>query len=192
MKNIASIVLGILALSFITVHAQSSLDKKVKDINGKVEKITIKTDKGEYVFEGDDAAKLAKRLKGKREVKKCYIMSDDDTVVVNMPDFPGCCPKFDKFFNDSTFKHFDIHIDADSIMKSIPKYFHKFFYGNSVTIITDEDGKETVETFTGEDADKKIDELKKSDENNGTKKKVIKKTVIIKKNDSKETTTDTK
>jgi hypothetical protein len=192
MKNIVPVVLCVLALSYMTVHAQSSLDKKLKDVKGKVEKITIKTDTGEYVFDGDDAAKLAKRLKGKRDIKKCFITSDDDTIIVNMPNFQGCMPDFGKFFNDSTFKHLDIHIDADSIMKTFPKNFHKFFDGNTVTIITDEDGKETVETFTGEDADKKIDEIKKSDDNNGDKKKSVKKTIIIKKKDSKETTTDTK
>ncbi len=192
MKNIVPVVLCVMALSFLTLQAQTSLDKKLKDVKGKVEKITIKTDSGEYVFDGDDAAKLAKRLKAKKEIKKCFITSDDDTIVVNMPDFKGCCPKFDKFFNDSTFKHFDMHIDADSIMKSLPKHFHKFFDGNSVTIITDEDGKETVETFTGADADKKIEEIKKSDDGKGDTKKSVKKTVIIKKKDSKEPTTDTK
>ena len=192
MKNIVPVVLCVLVLSFITLHAQTSLDKKLKDVKGKVEKITIKTDSGEYVFDGDDAAKLAKRLKAKKEIKKCFITSDDDTIIVNMPNFHGCIPDFGKFFDDSTFKHFDMHIDADSIMKSLPKHLHKFLEGNTVTIITDEDGKETVETFTGDDADKKIEEIKKNDNDNCDKKKCVKKTVIINKKDSKETTTDTK
>lgn len=192
MKNIVPVMLCVLALSYVTLHAQSSLDKKLKDVKGKVEKITIKTDTGEYVFDGDDAAKLAKRLKAKKEIKKCFITSDDDTVVVNMPDFHGCMPDFDKYFNDSTFKHLDIHIDADSIMKSIPKHFHKFLDENTVTIITNDLGKETVETFTGKDADKMIEEIKKGEDNNCDKKKCVKKTVIIKKKDSKEETTNTK
>jgi hypothetical protein len=191
MKNIVPVMLCVLALSYITLHAQTSLDKKLKDVKGKVEKITIKTDTGEYVFEGDDAAKLAKRLKSKRDIKKCFIMSDDDTIIVNMPDFHGCCPDFGKFFNDSTFKHFDLHIDADSLMQSIPKHFHKFFDENTVTIITDEDGKETVETFTGKEADKKIKEIDKSDKKDEAQKKSIKKTIIIKQKDSKDSTTNT-
>jgi hypothetical protein len=76
-------------------------------------------------------------------------------------------------------------------MQSIPKHFHKFFDENTVTIITDEDGKETVETFTGKEADKKIKEIDKSDKKDEAQKKSIKKTIIIKQKDSKDSTTNT-
>jgi len=192
MKNFVPVVLFMLFLSLITLNAQTSLDKKLKDVKGKVQKITIKTDSGEYVFDGDDAAKLAKRLHGKKEIKKIVVKADEDTLDIDIPDLRDC-PGLGKLFDcDSTSKHFEINCDIDSMVQKMKKKFHKFFDENTVTIITDEDGKETVETFTGKDADKKIEEIKKSDDENGTTKKHIKKTVIIKKNDAETDKTQTK
>ena len=188
--------------SVICLQAQPGIDKKLKDIKGKVQKITIKTNEGEVVFEGDEAAKIAKRLSPKKMVKRVIVCPDSDDIDIDMPecvmpDMDGCPGMMEFSDNDSLpSPHHRMHkmiLNADSLMKNIRKNIRiTTDDGESkVTIITEENGKKTIETLTGADADKKIETLKKDDEKSDGKKKSVKKTVIINKKD-KDKETDTK
>jgi len=60
--------LFIISLLFLGVFAtvifaqEESSKEKLKNIKGDVNKITITTDKGDVVFEGEDAQKLFKKM----------------------------------------------------------------------------------------------------------------------------------
>jgi len=68
LKNIIFPVLAVmLVISSVSIFAQekekSELNKKLADLKGKVEKVTVKVDGKDVVFEGKDAENLVKKMK---------------------------------------------------------------------------------------------------------------------------------
>jgi len=76
MKKQINILLFLILFSS-SFFAQN-LNQKIKNIKGKVETITIKTDDGEYNFSGDEAKKLFKKIKG---IKKLIHIDEFDSDV---------------------------------------------------------------------------------------------------------------
>ena len=75
-------VLFLFAFSSIVLvssnFAQEKLEDKINKIDGSVDKITITSEGKEYVFEGDEAAELFKKIKNKSSKSFIWNSSDDD------------------------------------------------------------------------------------------------------------------
>lgn len=208
-------------------NASSSLKEKVKKIEGEVSKITVVTDKGTTVFEGEDAKKLFQQIQRPKKVmvnvdtdfdmpdmpppppgkrmKHKVVVIDGDTIMNGSGDFLS----FDKDSLLSKMKKFKFQFDDGEECGPMPRmYMFRGHGGHSkhgrccvpppccremcedddaqtekevVIIKKDKDGKRTVETFTGPDAEKKMQELEKEGKTGKAEKKVI-----IKKKDVKE------
>jgi hypothetical protein len=143
------------------INSQEKLDDKIGKIEGAVEKITITADGNEYVFEGDDAEKLFKKIKRNQvqsfvwnssgdSVKKIIILdatSSDDDIEVEDSDENVLIIKTDKDVND---------ID-DGITKKVNVVIED---GNKkVTVTTKENGEEKTEVYEGDEAEEYLEKL---------------------------------
>ena len=179
-------LLAIILLFSLPLIAQD-LDERIKYIDGEISKITVTTDEGEFTFEGDDAAKLFKRMK-----------SSSSSFVWHSEDMDG---KKKIVFLDSDNEEHHVEVfgsddenliiiseDMDDGMEGIHKKInvevedgHK-----KVTVTTKENGEEKTEVYEGDEADKYIKEMnekhgnemnifieKDSDEGKVKKKKII-------------------
>jgi hypothetical protein len=210
-----AILFTLFAALGMSVQAQTTLSDKLKGIEGKANKITIATEKGETSFEGEDAQKLLKKMKRPEAVtvnvntdfdlddlpalhdgpgmKKHVIIIDGDTLS------NGFSGKFKPFEHDSAMKKmckkFRFFMHGDGACMQMPMRGHRMQRpphcaeemeddtelmdegcakdGNKVVIIKKENGKTTIETFTGEDAEKKMQEVTKAGKSGKTEKKVI-------------------
>ena len=61
--NRRTLLFAVLLLSPIISFAQSDVKKMLKDINGKVDEIVIKSEGKEFTFSGDEAAELFSAMK---------------------------------------------------------------------------------------------------------------------------------
>lgn len=112
MKNVFTILLIIsFAASFSFAQEEKALREKLKDIKGEIQKITIETDEGDVTFEGEEAEKLAKRLKQPRVFMRDFDANFDfDIPKINVDSMLASLPKMDslkifikKHLNDSAF-----------------------------------------------------------------------------------------
>jgi len=128
-------------------------DKKIKNLKGDVQKITITTSDGTVEIEGEEAAYLLKKLKRKsidknielyiKGVEKDSVYGNKKSVIIKKNgEKIKIKMKPDNFLNES----------GDSSLKKTVKIL-KDDSGLSVTIVTAEDGKEEVEILTGSDAE---------------------------------------
>ena len=169
-------------------YAQGELDEKINKINGTVDKITIISDGQEYVFEGDEAEQLFKKMKYKSSHSFVWNTSDDESTkekviildVDGEEDIIEVESGDDDIFMIKTDKDFD-SID-DGITKKVKVEIED---GNKkVTVTTKENGEETTEVYEGDEADEYIEKMKSEngainisvDENTDGKK--VKKIII--------------
>lgn len=191
---------ALLVLVFIltkSVVAQDSVSDKLKDVKGDVSKITITTENGDVVFDGDDAKKLFGDMKmssgkGKKfkffssgsdddsmKKKKVIILDSDDNTTWSSDDDD----EFDVMVFDSDDDE-DFDWDDDSgIKKEIRVNIEDG--KKKVTVTTNENGEEKTEVFEGEEAEEYLKkhesgEMKIRIEKPGKDKKV-KKIIIEKK-----------
>jgi hypothetical protein len=196
MKIIAK--LPILTLFISLIYSSSLLaqdvNEKIKNIDGEVNKITITTEEGEYTFDGEDAAKLFKKMKSsansfvwhsaEKEGKRKIVFLDSDDEEHHVEIFSG---------DDE-----DVIIiseDENECMNEMHKKVKvEIEDGNKkVTVTTNENGVEKTEVYEGDDADKYIKEMKKKhgsdmdiyNEKNTDDGKVKKKKIIIEKKTDK-------
>lgn len=169
MKRSLIPLLLIIVLPSIT-KAQLETDKLLKDINGKVDEIIIKSDGKEYTFSGDEAEKLFSSMKEDKKMKHFSFVSKDGK------DFHGdslhkkiIIKKLDDDF-DSDEKDVLVFIDendsADADMKMIEK---KVIVSNDggekvVKVTISKDGKENIEVYEGKAADEYLDCMKSDKE----------------------------
>lgn len=185
----SKLLLVITAIFFTTgLLAQSSLEEKLEEIEGKVNEITITTDGKTHSFSGEEAEKLFKRIKrnhfahdfvwvdaednGKTK-KKIIIMDDDGDVEYEFKEgdakvkiFKG--DKFDKLENVEVGKKIKVELKDGN---------------KKVTVTTTENGETKTETYEGEEADEYLEELEEEndfdiemdfdDENDSDVKKII-------------------
>ena len=128
------LIITLLLFGFISMSAQSDETKeKLKNLEGDVTKITIETEDGEVEITGDDATVLFKRMKAKKHVMIKEMHHGD-------MDKAGNVMFFKKGMHGGDIK-IDVEIDDAN--------------GEKIVIIKKTvDGKETVEEYRGEGAEK--------------------------------------
>lgn len=144
-------------------QTEKPLKEKLEKVTGKVEKITVKTDKGSFIFEGAEAEKLLKRMQQVSHKVKVKLFSDD---AENLSVGKGTKIIV---FNDE-----DADIDSDNINVWVEKLEDDDEHKKDVdvevkngkkflTVTTNENGKKKIKVYTGKDADKYLKENKDKD-----------------------------
>ena len=162
-KLFMALILLVNALSTLFVDAQTlkDVDKKLKNIEGNVNKIVVVTDKGEVEFKGKEAEVLLGRMKASKKKfnfnwnhagdsafageKRILITTDEDEegdVMVFMKDAD----------DDEGHKEMEKKVEVE-VNDGIKK----------VTVTTIEDGKEMVKTYEGEEAEKFLEDVPKGE-----------------------------
>lgn len=147
------ILLFFLTTSFISAQNDNSLNNKINNIKGAVNKIVISTDSEEIVFEGDDAKKLFTKMKNNKVKRLRWVSGDKDS-------------DRDKVFilkhdNDD---YIDIIEDGKTITVNVEVDDEDG--EKKVTVTTNEDGKEKVETYEGKEADEYLEKMESENEIN--------------------------
>jgi hypothetical protein len=171
MKKVILSVLFIFLVSFIS-NAQSDLNKKLKDIKGKVDEIIIKSEGKEYKFNGDEAQKLFTSIKQNQKMKHFAFWGED-----------GEKTNLDSLINDSQFRwkemddsDSDIMVlmnedNCDSIINMPEKNSKKITVTDEggkkvVTIVTNENGEENTDVYEGKAAVECLQKMKNEKELN--------------------------
>lgn len=146
MKKINQLKTFLILLFFVLGISLNAQDKEVKnkiaDLNGKVEKVTIKVDGKDVVFEGKEAeriAAMAKATSGKKIVQGFKIDEADLAHSGKLKEVEGF--KLEEF--DWTAKEDQKKVKVE--IKNGKK---------SVTVTTNKDGKEETKTYEGDEAEK--------------------------------------
>lgn len=171
MKNLVTVLLIIFfAAGSAFSQDEKNLKKKLKEVEGKAEKITIKTDEGEYTFEGDDAEKLLSRMKKRSN----HFSFNTPGVHLDHPGFNDDSLSFfiEKHLNDSVFvsmkkmhknfpkpdkNHFKFRIFED---KDEFEVFGEGEKNYKKVIVEDEDGEKVVTITTSKDGEEETEVLK--------------------------------
>lgn len=150
----AALIMLFLVLG-VTLYAQDKEAKeKLADLKGKVEKVTIKVDGKDVVFEGKDAERIAKIAKATGESKAFVFSTDEDNA-------PGMKKRI-KVFTSGSDSKFDVvtsddfNWKADGDQKKVKVEIKDG--KKSITVTTNKDGKEETKTYEGEEAEKFLKE----------------------------------
>lgn len=145
-------------------YAQGELDKKINKINGTVDKVTIISDGQEYVFEGDEAEQLFKKMKSKSSHSFVWNTSDDISKKKNIIvlDTDGKEEVIEIESGDDDAFIFITDKDIDTISDGIQKkVIVDIENGNKkVTVTTKENGEEKTEVYEGKEAEEYIQKMK--------------------------------
>ncbi len=152
------IIALILGLLLIKVDAQTKETKeKLKDIK-EANKITITTENGDVVIEGEDAEALLKKMKSGTMLNKFKFFNSKDFDDDNLFFFDGDSGEFEfdvlvedeghdfEWFGDGDGERIEVRKDNGEL-----KVIHK----------KNVDGKEETKTYEGEEAEKYLEDLKK-------------------------------
>ena len=149
---------------FKSAIAQNELDEKISKIEGLVDKISITADGKVYLFEGDDAKELFRKLKESSSHSFVYSISDEDSlkkkiVIIN--------EEGDEEVIEIESKDDDVFIiktdrDLDEVSGGIQKKVKvEVEDGNKkVTVTTKENGEEKTEVYEGKEAEEYIEKMK--------------------------------
>ena len=149
---------------FKSAIAQNELDEKISKIEGSVDKISITADGKVYLFEGDDAKELFRKLKESSSHSFVYSISDEDSlkkkiVIIN--------EEGDEEVIEIESKDDDVFIiktdrDLDEVSGGIQKKVKvEVEDGNkTLTVTTKENGEEKTEVYSGKEADEYIEKMK--------------------------------
>lgn len=156
-----TLYLGFVALLCLSVpvalnaQVKDSVNSKLKNLEGDVNKITVQTDKGSVTFEGDEAEYLLKRMK-KKEFS--FNMPEDLLAGRDFKDL-------DISLHDFNMPHIKMfrHRDDDSEL-SIDNFNKKITVEKKdgetkVTVKSYKDDDELIETYEGKDAEKYLEEM---------------------------------
>lgn len=158
-------------------QAEKSIKEKLKEVK-EAKKITITTDKGEVVFEGDEADKVLEKLKSK-EMKRIKIVTDGDEILTE--DFEGIDGENVMIWKseggeEKIIKHkgkghkMMMFMDDDDDIKFIENNKTVKVEVNedngekTVTVKTKENGEEKVETYKGKEAEEYLKKMEKDNE----------------------------
>ena len=165
--NKRTILFAILLLSPILTFAQSDVKKILKDINGKVDEIVIKSEGKEFTFSGDEAEELFSALKKDKQVKSFSFTTKDGKIFTDDSLTKKIIIKdLDNDSEDEVLVFVDEDFDSDDgDMKKIEKKVMVSDNGGKkiVKVTTNEDGKENIEVYEGKAADEYLEKMK-SDE----------------------------
>jgi hypothetical protein len=149
-KFFTMMVIIILGLFSMTLLAQEKeeVKSKLNQLKGKVEKITVKVDGKDVVFEGEEAQKIADKMKSEKRIK---IFSSGDLKELEEDDSNVMV-----FRSEGKAGDFDIKTDGVKKKVNVEDKDGKMV----VTITTMKDGKEETKTYEGDEAEKFLNEEK--------------------------------
>ena len=166
--NIRTILFAILLLSPILTFAQSDVKKMLKDINGKVDEIVIKSEGKVFTFSGDEAEELFSALKKDKQVNSFSFKTKDGKIFTD-----------DSLTKKMIIKDLDVDSenevlvfvdeDFDSDDADIKKIEKKVMVSDDggkkiVKVTTNEGGKENIDIYEGKAADEYLEKMKSEKE----------------------------
>ena len=153
-----------LVLSPILTFAQSDVNKMLKDINGKVDEIVIKSEGKEFIFSGDEAEKLFTSMKENKKVKQFSFITEDGKEFSSDSMHKKIIIKnLDDDTEDEILVFVDEDFDSDDAdIKTIEKKVIVSDEGGKkvVKVTTTEDDKENIEIYEGKAADEYLEKMK--------------------------------
>lgn len=145
-------LLGLFSLTIFAQDKKSDLETKLDQLKGNVERLTVKVDGKDVVFEGKDAQDLAQKLRTFGKLPNIVWLSDGNE-------------KFESKDGNVFMYRFnkkDGKIDVDAKGEENKKVEVRIEDGKKkVTVTTNKDGKEETKTYEGEEADKFLRENEK-------------------------------
>ena len=146
------------------LNAQEKLNDKINKIDGEVQKITITADGKEYLFEGDEAAKLFEKMKSSKSQSFVWNSSDDESTKkkVIILDADGEDEVIEIESEDDNVYIIKKDKDLDNVSDGITKKVKvEIEDGNKkVTVTTKENGEEKTEVYEGKEAEEYIEKMK--------------------------------
>ena len=146
------------------LNAQEKLNDKINKIDGEVQKITITADGKEYLFEGDEAAKLFEKMKSSKSQSFVWNSSDDESTKkkVIILDADGENEVIEIESEDDNVYIIRKDKDLDNVSDGITKKVKvEIEDGNKkVTVTTKENGEEKTEVYEGKEAEEYIEKMK--------------------------------
>ena len=146
------------------LNAQEKLNDKINKIDGEVQKITITADGKEYLFEGDEAAKLFEKMKSSKSQSFVWNSSDDESTKkkVIILDADGENEVIEIESEDDNVYIIKKDKDLDNVSDGITKKVKvEIEDGNKkVTVTTKENGEEKTEVYEGKEAEEYIEKMK--------------------------------
>ena len=144
--------------------AQNDLEDEINKINGSVDKIIITSDGKEYIFEGNDAEKLFKKMKSNKSHSFVWNTSDDDAakkkvIILDADDEDAMIEIESEDYNVFIIK---TDRDFDSLSNGITKKVKVEMENGDkkVTVTTKENGEEKTEVYEGKEADEYLEKMK--------------------------------
>ena len=143
--------------------AQNDLQDQINQIDDSVDRIIISSNGEEYIFEGDDAEKLFKKMKSSKSQSFVWNSSDDSSkkkIIVLNTDGKEEVIEVESGGDDIFMIKTDK--DFDSISNGIQKkVIVEVADGNKkVTVTTKENGEKTIEVYEGHEAEEYIEKMK--------------------------------
>jgi hypothetical protein len=165
------IVFSILLLSPLLAFAQSDVNKMLKDIEGRVDEIVIKSDGKEYKFSGDEAEKLFSAMKNKKEINSFSFITKDGQIIEGDSSAKKIIITELNQDQDNSNSKVLVFIDEDfdSEDVNVSKIEKKVIVTNEgdkkvVKVTTIENGMENVEVYEGRAADEYLEKMKSDKE----------------------------
>jgi len=166
--NRRTILFAIFLLSPFITFAQSETKKMLKDINGKVDEIVIKSEGKVFTFSGDEAEELFSALKKDKQVNSFSFTTKDGKVFTDNSLTKKIIIKdLDNDSEDEVLVFVDEDFDSDDAdIKRIEKKVIVSDAGGKkiVKVTTNEDGKENIEVYEGKAADEYLEKMKSEKE----------------------------
>ena len=162
----------ILSLFPMIAFTQSDVNKMLKDINGKVDEIIIKSDGKEYRFSDDEAQTLFSAMKDNKEVKSFTFITKDGKVFECDSSGKKIIIKELGDNSEDSNKQVIVFIDEDDFdsddteIKTMEKKVIVSGEGDNkvVNVTINEDGKESIEVYEGKAADEYLEKMKSEKE----------------------------
>lgn len=159
MKAVKLFLAALFLMTTITVTAQekSELNKKLGELKGKVEKVTVKVDGKDVVFEGKEAENLVKKLKSGAGVNYFYRTARGKSAAGNVKIITRSKDDDELIDVEELAASLD---DEDALPANKMKMKVEKLDGNlKLTVVeTGKDGKEIEKTYEGEEAEKYLKE----------------------------------
>lgn len=163
------IILLVMLASFpILTFAQSEVMKILKEINGKVDEIVIKSEGKEFTFSGDEAEELFSTMKKDKQVKSFSFTTKDGKaftddsltkkIIIN---------NLDDDTEDEVLVFVDEDFDSDD--EDITTIEKKVIVSDDggkkiVKVTTNKNGKENIEIYEGKATDEYLEKMKSENE----------------------------
>ncbi len=187
------LLIVLLVAGCFPLFAQSEVNNMLKDINGKVDEIVIKSEGKTFTFSGDEAEKLFLSMKDNKLSGNVTLISKDGKIISGDSINKKIIIK--ELNNDNDKKEITVVVggNADEQLSDIKEIEKRVVVtednGNKiVTVTTNEDGKENIEIFKGKAADEFLEQMnsetkcKAKNEDDGCCSKKHKKIIIEKNN----------